>query len=195
LPHVGFAYNRIVHGTTNYSPFEIVYGFNPLTPLNLLPMPNISEFKHKDAHAKAEYVKKLHEQVKAQTEKKIENYAKQANKGRKKFISEPGDWVWVHMRKARFPEQRKSKLQPKGDGSFQVLERINDNAYKIDLPCQYGVSSSFNVVDLTSSGVGDELTNLRTNSPQEGGNDEDSEVKTLSFFWSQLTTKSFYLCL
>jgi len=49
LPHVDFAYNKVVHSTTNYSPFEIVYRFNPLTPLDLLLMPNISIFKHKEA--------------------------------------------------------------------------------------------------------------------------------------------------
>ncbi|KAL4377824.1 hypothetical protein GQ457_02G026680 [Hibiscus cannabinus] len=31
---------------------------------------------------------------------------------------------------------------------FQVIERINDNAYHIDLPGEYNVSSSFNVSDL-----------------------------------------------
>jgi len=31
---------------------------------------------------------------------------------------EPYDWVWVHMRKERFPEQKRSKLMPQGDGSF-----------------------------------------------------------------------------
>ena len=120
LPHIEFAYNRVVHSTKNCSPFEIVYGLNPLTPLDLLPMPNVYVVKHKDAHAKADYVRKLHEQVKAQIEKKVEGYSKQANKGRKKVIFEPEDWVWVHMRKERFPEQRKSKLQPRGDGPFQV---------------------------------------------------------------------------
>ena len=108
LPHVEFAYNRVVHSTTNCSPFEVVYGFYPLTPLDLLPMPNVSVFKHKKGQAKADYVKKLHERVKDQIERKNESYAKQANKGRKKVVFEPGDWVWVHMRKERFPEQRKS---------------------------------------------------------------------------------------
>ena len=89
LPHVEFAYNRAIHSTTNCSPFEIVYGFNPMTPLDLLPMPNITVFKHKDAQAKADYVRKLHERVKAQIKKKIESYAKQANKGRKKVVFEP----------------------------------------------------------------------------------------------------------
>ena len=39
LPFIEFAYNRSVHSTTNFSPVEIVYGFNPLTPLDLLNLP------------------------------------------------------------------------------------------------------------------------------------------------------------
>lgn len=39
LPIAEFAYNRTIHATTNYSPFEISYCFNPLTPLDLTPLP------------------------------------------------------------------------------------------------------------------------------------------------------------
>ena len=39
LPHVEFAYNRSVHSTTSYSSFKVVYGFNPMTPLDILPLP------------------------------------------------------------------------------------------------------------------------------------------------------------
>ena len=39
FPHIEFAYNRVMHSTTSHSPFEVVYGFNPLTPLDLLPLP------------------------------------------------------------------------------------------------------------------------------------------------------------
>ena len=81
--------------------------------------------------------------------------------------------MWVHMRNERFPEQRKSKLQPRGDGPFQVLEKINDNAYKIDFPGEYNVSATFNVSDLTLFDVGEE-SNFRTNSFQEGETDEDT---------------------
>ncbi|RDY14777.1 hypothetical protein CR513_00098, partial [Mucuna pruriens] len=44
----------------------------------------------------------------------------------------------MKRRKERFPTQRRYKLQPRGDGTFQVLERINDNAYKLDLLTTYG---------------------------------------------------------
>ena len=48
-----------------------------------------------------------------------------------------------------FPERRKSKLLPQGDGPFEVLERINDDAYKLDLLGEYNVSATFNVSDLS----------------------------------------------
>ena len=153
-----------------------MYGFNPLTSLDLLPLPNISNFKHKDAQAKVEYVKRLHVQVKAQIAKKNESYAKQANMNKKKVVLEPSDWVWVHMRKERFSKQRKSKLQPKRDGLFQVLVRINDNAYKNDIQGEYGVISSFNVADLSPFFAGGDSEDLRENAFQEGGNDENPKT-------------------
>nr|KYP38571.1 Transposon Ty3-I Gag-Pol polyprotein [Cajanus cajan] len=99
LPHIEFAYNRVVHKTTNISPFEVVYG---------------ADF-------------------------------------------------------------RKSKLSPRGDGPFQVLHRINDNTYRLDLPSDYGVSPTFNVSDLKpfvgASDDKDESLDSRTNPSQEGRDD------------------------
>ena len=86
------------------------------------------------------------------------------------MLFEPGDLVWIHLRKERFPEKRKSKLQPRRDGPFRVLEKINDNAYKIELPGEYGVSATFNVADL-SPFFGS--TESRTSPFQEGEDDED----------------------
>ena len=81
------------------------------------------------------------------------------------------------MRKERFLEQRNSKLQPRGDRSFQVLDRISDNAYKINLPGKYVVSTNLNAANLTPFDVGDDFKDLRTNASQEGGNDEDIEAQ------------------
>jgi hypothetical protein len=46
--HVEFAYNRAVHSTTNFFPFEIVYDFKTHTPMYLLPFP-LQEQVSKDA--------------------------------------------------------------------------------------------------------------------------------------------------
>ena len=56
------------------------------------------------------------------------------------------------------------------------MERINNNAYRIDLPKVYGVSNTFNITDLVPFiGVADldneGMANLRTNPLQEGGDD------------------------
>ncbi|KAL4325890.1 hypothetical protein GQ457_11G026160 [Hibiscus cannabinus] len=136
LPHVEFAYNHVVHSATKMSPYEVVYGFNPITPLDLLPLPR-EQVLNSDGQSKAEYVRKLHQQVKENLERRTQQYEKQANKGRKRVTFEVGDWVWVHFRKERFPAQRSSKLLPRGDGPFQVVEKVNENAYKLDLPGEY----------------------------------------------------------
>ncbi|XP_071917089.1 uncharacterized protein [Coffea arabica] len=170
LPHVEFAYNRTVHTSTQFSPFEIVYGFNPLTPLDLSPLP-ISERVNLDGKKKAEFVRDLHTKARANIEKRTLQYIQSANKGRHKMVFEPGDWVWIYMRKKCFPNQRRNKLLPRGDGPFQVVERINDNAYKLDFPCEYGVHATFNVADLSPFHADDEL-DLGTNRLQEEGIDE-----------------------
>ena len=81
MPFIEFAYNRSVHSTTNFSPFENVYSFNPLAPLNLLPLP-VNEMTSLDGQNKAEMVKKLHESIQQHIKKKNEQYATKANKGR-----------------------------------------------------------------------------------------------------------------
>ena len=43
------------------------------------------------------------------------------------------------MQKEIFSTQSQSKLILRGDGPFQVLEPINDNAYKLDLLGEYNV--------------------------------------------------------
>ncbi|KAH9792509.1 hypothetical protein KPL71_004153 [Citrus sinensis] len=119
--------------------------------------------------------------VKFNIERRTEQYAKQANKGRHKLVFESGDWVWLHMRKERFSERRKSKLLSRRDGPFQVLERINDNAYKLDLSGEYNVSATFNIFDLSPFDVGDDL---RTNPLQEEGNHEIKD-KTITSTWDE----------
>ncbi|WVZ80683.1 hypothetical protein U9M48_028140 [Paspalum notatum var. saurae] len=148
LPHVEFAYNRAVHSTTNTCPFEIVYGFKPHTTMDLLPLP-LQEQVNLDATKRSDFIKRLHAETRKNIEKKSAQYAKQANKGKNKVTFQPGDLVWLHLRKDRFPQQRKSKLSPRGDGPFKVLQQINDNAYKLELPPEYSnVSTTFNVKDL-----------------------------------------------
>jgi len=93
IPHIEFAYNWVVNSTTSHTPFEVVYGFNPLTPLDLLPIPILDEVLCKVCFEKASFIKNLHHHIKLQIERKVSKYAQHANTGRKALIFEPGDWV------------------------------------------------------------------------------------------------------
>jgi hypothetical protein len=78
----------------------------------------------------------------------------------------------LHLRKDRFPALRRSKLMPHAAGTFKVLTKINDNAYILDLPAEFGVSTSFNVADLKRYAGEDEELPSRTTLVQEGEDDE-----------------------
>jgi hypothetical protein len=59
LPHIEFAYNRLLHSTAKMSPFQIVYGFVPRAPIDLLPLPSPVQ-NNFDATQRAELILKLH---------------------------------------------------------------------------------------------------------------------------------------
>jgi hypothetical protein len=64
-------------------------------------------------------------------------------------------------------------------GPFKIIAKINDNAYKLELPPKFGVSPNFNISDLRPHlGEEDEMPS-RTTSMQEGG------VMRTSILWLQ----------
>ena len=105
----------------------------------------------------------------------MEKIANSKNKGKRVRSFNEGDLVWLHLRKERFPQLRKSKLSLRGDGPFQIIKKINNNAYQLDLPAEYGVHPTFNITDLVpfTGTVADEDDNqdLRANPLQGGGDD------------------------
>jgi hypothetical protein len=148
LPHIEFAYNRSLHSATKMCPFQIVYGFVPHAPIDLLHLPS-SVQNNFDATQHAELILKLHATTKDNIERINVKYKVAGDRGRKHVVFEVGDLVWLHLRKDRFPYLRKSKLMPHVDGPFKVIEKINDNAYKLELPAYFGtISPIFNIADL-----------------------------------------------
>jgi len=62
-------------------------------------------------------------------------------------------------------------LMPRAEGPFKVLEKVNDNAYKIDMPGASQVSVTFNVTYLSPHEGDDNLINFRSNFTKQGEDD------------------------
>jgi hypothetical protein len=170
LSSAEFAYNSSKSKTTQFSPFEIVYGANPLSPIDLTPVVSNCPKPCIKAETRASEIVKMHEKAKANIMKHNAEYSRRAPK--KKLVSfDEGDLVWVHLRKSRFPKKRKSKLLPKAEGPYRVLKKINSNAYQIDLPEEYGISRSFNVSDLSPYAEDSMAPSDPEDSSQEGEDD------------------------
>lgn len=170
LPQIEFAYNHSINQSTNCSPFEIVYGQNLNCPLDLVALPTTRSFSG-EASERADQIKKLHAQVRTHIMKQTDRYCKQANKHRKYIDFKEGDFVWVHLRKERFPPGKYAKLKDRAAGPFKVLRRIGENAYEIDLPAEYEVSRTFNVSDLSLCHGTSEDLDSRASLLQLGGFD------------------------
>ena len=133
MPIAEYVYNRARHLTTGKSPFEVVYGFNPLSPFDILPLP-LQERTNMDTSARASYLKKMHEDIRHTIKRQVQRLAAKLNINKQPMIFNTGDLVWIHLCKDRFPNKCKSKLLPRADRPFKVLACYNNNAYKIDLP-------------------------------------------------------------
>ena len=56
--------------------------------------------------------------------------------------------MMVRIRPERFPSGTVKNLHARGAGPFHILKKLNDNAYVIDLPQDFGIRSTFNIEDL-----------------------------------------------
>ena len=76
-----------MHSTIKFSPFEVVYGFNSLTSLDLTHLP-MDEHVNLDGKKKANFVTHIHEKTRQHIKRRTKQYANQANKRHKKVVFE-----------------------------------------------------------------------------------------------------------
>jgi len=80
------------------------------------------------------------------------------------------------LRKERFLKQPNAKLSPRADGPFKIVQKTNDNAYKVELPGTYGVSATLNVADLSPYLDDEPDINSRASSVQPGEDDPEEDI-------------------
>ncbi|KAJ7530928.1 hypothetical protein O6H91_14G025300 [Diphasiastrum complanatum] len=145
LPLLEFAYNDKRHASTGLSPFELNYGFRPLSPAIIgIPhrVPSVVEFL-------AQMQQKL-EMARDNLSKAVawaESYARE-NRTYREF--ENGDWVYLLVpSKSKVLHTRKcAKLSPRYCGPWLIIKKVSQVAYKLQLLVGCKVHPVFHVSKL-----------------------------------------------
>ena len=99
------------------------------------------------ASAFASHLHDLHREISNKINHSNATYKVRVNLYRVKRF-EVGDYVMVWIRSERFPSGTVKKLHACGAGPFEVLKRINNNTYVLNLPEGFGISPIFTVEDM-----------------------------------------------
>ena len=101
-------------------------------------------------------------------------YKQAADKKRRHVKFDVGNYVWAILTKDRFLAGDYNKLSAKKIGPVEIIEKINQNAYRLKLPSHIRTADVFNVKHLIPyAGDSSDDDNSRANSVQPGENDVD----------------------
>lgn len=163
-----FAHNHTVNRSTGFSPFHVVYGTLPRGPVDLSVAPDRTRF-HGCACDVVEDFSSLHQQVKTNLEKATTSYKSHVDSKRRDFQFSVGDLVWTVLTKDRFPANTYNKLKDRKIGPLEILEKINNNAYRLRLPPHMHTADVFNVKHLVPYLADGDGSNSRSNSSSPPG--------------------------
>jgi hypothetical protein len=137
----------MMNQSTRKLPFEITYGRSPRQVVDLVALSKLPGANVAMEHL-AERVKTIQEEVCQHLKESYAKYKASADKGRRSKIFQGGDLVMVYLSMGRLPTSTSGKLRNKKYGPYKVLQKINDNAYIVDLPKDLAISWTFNVPDI-----------------------------------------------
>ena len=147
LPHAKFPYNNSVNRSTGKSPFKIVHGYKPRRPVDLIPLSSHAQVSE-SAESFAQHVRNIHKEISKKIQLSNEEYKHKADSHKRTKKFNEGDLVMVKLRPERFLPDTMKKLHVRGAGPFKIIKKIRPNAYVLELPPDFGISSTFNISDL-----------------------------------------------
>lgn len=168
----------MVNRSIGKSPFTIMYSKPPDEPTDML---KLSSSPTRPSESFVEYVTSTLANVKQKLCEFNAHYQATVDEHRGSQVFQEEELVMVHLRKSKFPTSEYHKLQPKWFGPFHVKHNINDNVSALDLPSDWKIFSTFNVVDLfiyhPLDGVSPMNSSTRSSSLQEGEIDAEQPVQ------------------
>ncbi|KAI4900377.1 hypothetical protein NFI96_000695, partial [Prochilodus magdalenae] len=140
LPWAEMAQNSLISSATSVTPFQCMLGYQPpLMPWSFQPsdVPSVEHWMRRSE----EVWEETHQHIEMVL-RRNKHHADKRRGDTPTYV--PGDRVWLSTRDFRFSEGCR-KLLPKYIGPFKIVSKVNDVTYKLELPPQYRVCSSFHV--------------------------------------------------
>ena len=174
-----FAYNSAVHSSTSVTPFHLLLGFHPRTPLDFLGTKRNDDVVGRALSPEAvtflENMAMHRDSARCAIAKAQDQQACSYNKGRKPVPPlKKGDRVLINPHALEWIESKGEgrKLTQRWIGLFEVMQRINPNVYHLRMSSLYPGLPIFNYQHLkkyeespTEFGTRTMLLETRTTSP------------------------------
>jgi hypothetical protein len=167
-----FAYNNNVHASIGTSPFSILYGFEPKTPLEFLLPKKEGMHLYGMSSESSRFLEELsmhRESARLAIAKAQESQSKFYNKGRKavpefgvgsKVLISPHSLEWIESKGEGV------KLVQQWIGPFEVLQRLNPRTYRVRLDDKYPGFPVFNLDHLKPYVESQEHLGIRSKMPE-----------------------------
>jgi len=144
LPFIEFIYNNSRHASTGMTPFRAMYGYDPLIPLDL----DLKNFKGK-TQVSLEMLEEMNNELK-ECKRNIERAQARAelyeDKKRSPRNFKVGDMIYLRVKpNSSLSTGRCAKLSPRYCGPFIILEKVNEAAYRLELPSHVKMHTVFHV--------------------------------------------------
>ena len=142
-----FAYNNYVNCSTGKNNFQIVNGYSPHIPIDLVPLPRHMRVS-KLAKNLAKQIYDLHVEIRRKISLSNEEYKLTADVHRRFNEFNVGEYVTVRIHLERIPKTFSKKLYARAMNPYSIIHKLGSNAYLLDLPNDMDISHVFNVENL-----------------------------------------------
>ena len=166
LPTVELVINSLPNSSTGFSPFYLNYGYEPVTPIQLLRGSEITNTE--SVAAFTHRVASDWNLARQNLERSVQLQAKYYDRKRKDVHFQAGDLVLLSTRNIKL-KGTPAKLQKRFVGPFRITEVIGQQAYRLALPEGWKIHPVFHVSllkDWKSATVQEDLAVSQNDAPE-----------------------------